>query len=323
MALKDKAAKIDLSQIQFSSNNRGLASKTAIGIHAEALFRDEKVSAENAELKNRLAEFDGANATRKIDPNKIKSSRWANRHEKSFETKEFVDLKNEIESAGGNIQPIKVRPSKTLLDTYEIIFGHRRHRACLELGFNVLAVIEDISDTDLYCQMDRENRSRAALTPWECGVTYARALDEGLFRSARKLAEAVSVDISLVSKALILARLPVDVISAFPNPLDLQYRWATLLTQSLQKNPDLVLIRAAEIRRSKEKLSSAKVLARLLEGNLDASLEPVKNLSYTGSIGQTVQLKLDQANRSAIINFTNFDPKRFLELENAIKALIA
>ena len=56
MALKDKAAKIDLSHIGLSSGSRGQGSKTAIGMHADALFRDEKVSAENVELKQKLAE---------------------------------------------------------------------------------------------------------------------------------------------------------------------------------------------------------------------------------------------------------------------------
>ena len=51
MALKDKAAKIDLSHIGLSSGSRGQGSKTAIGMHADALFRDEKVSAENVELR--------------------------------------------------------------------------------------------------------------------------------------------------------------------------------------------------------------------------------------------------------------------------------
>lgn len=323
MALKDKAAKVDLSQIGLSSGNRGLGSKTAIGMHADALFRDEQVTAENLELKQKLAEFDGASATRKIDPKQIKPSRWANRSELSYGGAEFAALKQEIDSAGGNIQAIKVRPSKKVSGEYELVFGHRRHRACLELGLEVLAVIDDLDDSELFCQMDRENRARAALSPWEAGTTYAKALDEGLFPSARKLAEAASIDLSQLGKALALARLPADVIAAFPSPLDLQYRWATLLTPAIQKDPDLILARAKELQTGQEKLSSPQVLMRLLEGG--GTVPPPANgkIIVKGKDGQTGEIKLDAVKRTAVISLANIDSKRFSEVERLVKALLS
>ena len=323
MALKDKAAKIDLSHIGLSSGSRGQGAKTAIGMHADALFRDEKVMAENVELKQKLAEFDGASATRKIDPKLIKPSKWANRSELSYSGEAFERLKQEIGSAGGNIQPIKVRPSKTDLDKYELVFGHRRHRACLELGLDVLAVVEVLGDAELFCQMDRENRAREALSPWEAGTTYAKALDEGLFPSARKLAEAASIDLSQLGKALALAKLPSDVIAVFPSPLDLQYRWATLLTQAIQRDPDLILLRARELRESQEKLSSSQVLNRLLEGGGTVPPPAMKRISIKGKDGQTGEIKLDVGKRSAVISLANIDPKRFGEVEKIIKALLS
>lgn len=323
MALKDKAAKIDLSQIGLSSGSRGLSSKTAIGMHADALFRDEKVTAENVELKQKLSEFEGASATRKMDPKVIKPSKWANRNERSYACEAFELLKQEIASAGGNIQPIKIRPSSTVQGEYEVVFGHRRHRACLELGFDVLALIETIGDAELFCQMDRENRARAALSPWEVGTTYAKALEEGLFPSARKLAEAASIDLSQLGKALALARLPADVIAAFPSPLELQYRWATLLTPAIQKDPDLILARAKEVRANQEKLSSSEVLSILLEGGGTVPPPVVKKVSLKGRDDQSAEIKLDGVKRSAVIKLTNIDPKRFAEVEKAIKALLS
>ena len=323
MALKDKAARVDLNHIGLATGNRGLGSKTAIGMHADALFRDEQVTAENVELKQRLAEFDGASATRKLDPKLIKPSKWANRNELSYGGAEFAELKQEIETAGGNIQPIKVRPSKVVAGEFELVFGHRRHRACLELGLPVLAVIDDLDDSELFCQMDRENRARAALSPWEAGKTYFKALDEGLFPSARKLAEAASIDLSQLGKALALARLPVDVIAAFPSPLDLQYRWATLLTPAIQKDPDLILARARELKNSTEKLSASQVLTRLLEGGGTVPPPAPKKISVKGKDGQTATIKLDSAKRSVEISLGNVDPKRFSEVEKAIKALLS
>ena len=51
MALKDKAALVDLTNIGVPPSARAQTAKTAIGMHAQALFRDEKVSIENTRLK--------------------------------------------------------------------------------------------------------------------------------------------------------------------------------------------------------------------------------------------------------------------------------
>jgi ParB family chromosome partitioning protein len=322
MALKDKAAKIDFSHIGVSTASRGPGAKTAIGMHADALFRDEKVAAENNQLKQKLAEFDGAKATRKIDPTLVKPSKWANRNELSYFGSDFKELKLEIETAGGNIQPIKVRPSKVVSGEYELVFGHRRHRACLELGIDVFALIEELDDAELFCQMDRENRARASLSPWETGVTYAKALDEGLFPSARKLSEAAAIDLSQLGKALALARLPADVIAAFPSPLDLQYRWAPLLTTALQKDPDLILSRSKEIHASSEKLSSPKVLAKLLEGGGTVPPPSSKKVSLIGRDRQKGTVLLDSDKRTVVIEMQNIDPKRFAEIKRTIETLL-
>ena len=64
--------------------------------------------------------------------------------------------------------------------------------------------------------MERENRERQDLSPWEQGMMYRRALDLGLFTSNRALATALGIDHSNVGKSLALARLPDEVVAAFP-----------------------------------------------------------------------------------------------------------
>lgn len=323
MSLKDKAAMVDLSKIGTSIGNRGQGSKTAIGLHADALFRDEKVTTENIELKRQLEEFAGASATRQIDPNKIIPSKWANRHEQSFSNDEFQQLKEEIASSNGNIQPIKVRPLAGRVGQYELVFGHRRHRACKELDIPVLAVIEEMGDADLFCQMDRENRERSPLRPYEAGMTYAKALDEGLFPSARKLAESASIDLSLLGKALTLARLPSDVIKAFPSPLDLQYRWASEITLAMQKDPDLVLSRAKDILNQSPRPSASQVLALLTKGGGTVPPPATKKLVIKGKGGQSGTIAFDSGKRTAVISLAKMDPSKFDEIEKTIKALIS
>ena len=105
-----------------------------------------------------------------------------------------------------------------------------------------------MKDADLFVEMERENRGRKNLSAWEQGKMYAIALDEGLFPTQRKLSEALDVDISIVSKSLSLARLPDEVVQAFASPLDIQFRWASILAEALQKDPDGVLARAREVK---------------------------------------------------------------------------
>ncbi|MDT7838529.1 ParB/RepB/Spo0J family partition protein [Aquabacterium sp. OR-4] len=208
-----------------------------------------------------LAQWDGAKAARLLDPRQVDASRFANRHALNYSTPEFAALRAEIESAGGNVQPIKVRrmaaadggsagsvgvaaagdAGSAEAERYELVFGHRRHRACLELGLPVLAVIDNLDDRALFVEMDRENRARKDLSAWEQGMMYRRALQQGLFASNRKLAEAIGVDLSALGKALALADLPEAIVQAFASPLALQFRWAKPLADALAANRGAVL----------------------------------------------------------------------------------
>lgn len=200
-------------------------------------------------LKSEVEKLRAGKPEVNLAPSEIRPSSWANRHADSFKSAEFEALKAEIRSAGGNIQPIKVRPIRDSRDgfKYEVVFGHRRHRACLELGLDVWTIVEDMDDKHLFIEMDRENRQRADLRPYEQGLMYVRALDQGLFASIRKLAEDVGADPTNVSRAVGLARLPAALLDAFESRLDIQYRWVVDLKALVDKEPDVVLARAAGI----------------------------------------------------------------------------
>lgn len=253
--------------------------KTAPGIMAAHLAENEPIRIENKKLKEELKEqaekWDGVLPTKLLDPSMVVRSKWANRHELSFDTKEFKVLKADIKSQGGNVQPIKVRPINGRSGLYEIIFGHRRHQACSELGLMVLTIIEDLDERELFIQMDRENRQREDLRPYEQGVMYAKALDDGLFSSMRKLAEEVGVEQGNMSKYIALARLPETVISAFESPLDLQQRWAKDLTDALKENLDVVFERAKVMFGTSPRPSAATVFKVLVEGEGD-----VRNITH-------------------------------------------
>jgi len=239
--------------------------RTAIGAISASLAMGRGVEAENRELRARLKGLEESTIVQLLDPQRVKPSRFANRHDLSFGGPEFAALKAEIASAGRNVQAIKVRPVKGRggEQHYEIAFGHRRHRACLELGLPVAAVVEDLTDAALFAEMERENRERQDLSPWEQGVMYKRALDEGLFPSLRKMASALGAQVGNVSTAVQLASLPQEVIAAFASPLALQYRWAAPLKAAVEANPTGVSALASELSKLEPRLPAKDVLARL------------------------------------------------------------
>lgn len=281
--------------------------KTAPGTMMGFLTAQSTAIQEAEVLRERVKTLEGGAPLRKLDPSVIKPSKWANRHVASFLTNEFQELKAEIAAAGGNVQPIKVRPVPVLngstppIESYELIFGHRRHRACAELGIPVLAAIEETSDLSLFEQMERENRGRKNLSAWEQGTMYRRALDDGLYSSLRRLSEGLGVDVSLVSKSVSLARLPETVVAAFKSPLDIQFRWAAPLSEAMQKDPDGTLARAQEIAESRGVLSAAGILSKLIrlpgpERSRPAS-EPLR-ISKAGKV--VAKLTVDGKGRAVV-----------------------
>ena len=283
--LTDKARRISFDDVDDTPQPGPIDDRprTAIGAITASLALGRGVEAENRALKEKLQQLEDVTVVEFIDPKRIRSSRFANRHELSFLSVEFAGLKAEIASAGRNVQPIKVRrllpkpdsdnasdvgASPTAL--YEIAFGHRRHRACLELGIPVAAIVADMNDAELFAEMERENRERQNLSPWEQGVMYKRALDEGLFPSLRKLAAVIGVQAGNVSTAIQLAALPEYVVAAFPSPLSLQFRWAAALKAVIDQNPEGVLAVAKDLSSLEPKLAAKTVLDRLLGAEMVA-----------------------------------------------------
>lgn len=230
-------------------------------------FRGQMLAAEGEmdRLRAALQQFDGALPTRKLDPQLIRPSRWSNRHQASFVNADFIRFKADIEQAGGNVQPILVRPVDGDASKFEIVFGHRRHKACQELGLPVLAVIatEPMSDLELFAAMDRENRERADLSAWEQGAMYRKALEEQMFPSQRRLAEALGLSHTWVRKAIAVAELPEPVVQCFRSPLELQFRHAEQITQAIELDRKGVLRRAEKLRQT-ERVSASAVVAALI-----------------------------------------------------------
>lgn len=244
------------------------------------------LQAELAQLREKLNKWDGSMPTSYLDPKEISRSRLANRHAKAFTTADFERLKESIQASGGNVQPILVAEKEE--GGYELVFGHRRHQACLELGLKVLALIWDkpLGAEAHFLAMERENRERTDLSAFETGMMYLSALDEkeGFYRSERQLAEATGVSRRWIQKTLRVARLPPAILEAFESPLDIKPAHAEAVQAALDENPKAVLKRAEKLRQRETKLRVNAVVAALLGTEAEAS-GPRKMHSATGSFG--------------------------------------
>ena len=347
MGLKDKASKIDFSSLlpativppeeKRPKTAPGAMMEFAAGQRAD-LVRENQTLKERAvevdALESKLREavdeiqaWDGAKPARLIDPASIARSSFANRHQANFSGPDFERLKSEIADAGGNVQPIKVRPIAKPTDAalYEIVFGHRRHQACLELGKPVLAVVDNLDDRALFAEMDRENRERADLSPWEQGVMYSRALDKGLFPSARQLAVAIGVDLSNLGKALALARLPSQVVEAFESPLDLQFRWVPALNLAIEKDSAGLLQRASKISEARGALSPKQIFEALIaptSGRGGGTVPPPTNREFAISGKTLATLKFDEKGRAGIKISLSLSTKQRQELADLIERFV-
>lgn len=260
----DLASALPASEVKRSGDEKTVLARTAPGQMLAIHSGMAALQSELLALQDRLKKFDGGLVTRHIDPTCIRPTRWANRHEASFATPAFASLKASIAHAGGNAQPILVR--EHLPDQFEIVFGHRRHRACLELGIPVLAAVAEQSlvDIEVFLSMERENRERADLSPFEQGRSYVSALDEGLFPSLRRLAEAVGVSHTWVRKSMLVAQLPEAVIQAFRSPLEIQPKHAEVIVAELERDRAGVMRRAEKLRLGEKQLTAAQTVQALL-----------------------------------------------------------
>lgn len=305
------------------------AARTGVGLLSAQIFESHKLEGEIRDLKVQVERLGAERGAQLMDPRTIAPSRWANRHPDAFVGKAFGDLKAEIADAGRNVQPIKVRPLSAPRGEgeairYEVVYGHRRHRACLELGLPVLVVVEDLDDAQLFVEMERENRGRENLSAWEQGRMYLHALEEGLFSSNIKLAAAIGRDPSDVGKATRIAKLPQELTGAFASPLQIQFQWVTDLERALREHPDAVFAAARVLGARGVKPEPAEVFRSLtacLRGEGVGSSHPPRRVELGG--GKTASIRVDARGRTTIQLSAGALPAAKLDaLEAALKRLV-
>ena len=174
--------------------------KKGLGRGLSALFGDEKNQEKQAESStlNKLSISD--------------LSRNPYQPRQNFSEAKLEELANSIKK-NGIIQPIAVRPKKSVNGKYEIVAGERRWLAAQRAGLHEIPVtVLDLSDVESLEVAIVENIQRDDLNPIEEAKGYKR-LNEEFNYDHESISKLMSKSRSHVSNTLRLLTLPSDVIS--------------------------------------------------------------------------------------------------------------
>jgi ParB family chromosome partitioning protein len=208
-----------------------------------------------------------------IDPSFVKSSWLEPRYATAFVTKKFSELKESIQATSGNQQPVLVQISE---GNFELIYGHRRHQACLDLGLPLLVLVSDkrLSAMDVLIAMERENGFSVDLSAFERGRIYKKIIEIDAI-SAHELARQVGLSHTAINNALGVANLDEVILLAFNDPCFITIKHAKDIKGGLSVDRQSVLLRASQLvherQRTSKGLAAKKVVEYLLQ---DLAEEP-------------------------------------------------
>jgi ParB family chromosome partitioning protein len=247
-----------------SSKNRGFAAGLA-GTLDDAAPQPEAPTRIGigalASRTNRLAELaSGAVVSRTqelVDPARCRMWSEHNRDYEKLNAARCEDLIESFKAQGRQEVPAIVRRTHGDPDVdFEVICGARRHWTVSWLRghnypeFRFLVEVRDLTDEEAFRISDIENRARADLSDVERARDYLRALDRHYEGRQRTMAQRLNVSEAWLSRYLDLARLPMELIQAFPDPHELKIKHVTQLKPLLkpQDRRERVLRRATELK---------------------------------------------------------------------------
>jgi ParB family transcriptional regulator, chromosome partitioning protein len=173
-----------------------------------------------------------------VDPEECEPWKYANRQES-----ELGDVDGLIDSIKVNkqLQPALVRthPNPHEKIRYEIIFGRRRHIACLKLGIPFLVIRKDIPNIhDAIASQDAENKLRNDVSNYSNAMLYKRLLSDNVFKTEKELSEKLRISYSTFNELMAYSKIPEDIVRAIPNIQGLSKQLAVKIVQLLNKSKD-------------------------------------------------------------------------------------
>lgn len=170
----------------------------ALGSVARSLGDLKAKAGEAEKLEEKLR--DGSHVI-ELDPEKVDPSFLPDRLDVSDDT--FSSLKDAI-AENGQMSPILVRPNPGKSGRYQVAFGHRRLKACFELGITVKAIVKELSDTALLIAQGQENSERTDLSFLERALFAKKLESQGFGREVAMAA--LGIDKTELSRLIAVVR---------------------------------------------------------------------------------------------------------------------
>lgn len=173
-----------------------------------------------------------------LDPKECEPWEYANRSQE--EMGELDELIKSIRETS-QLQPALVRTHPVPHDgiKYQIIFGRRRHAACLKLGIKLLVIRKDnLSLQEAISCQNAENKYRQDVSNYSNAVLYKKLLANKAFETEKELAEKLGISSSTLSDLMAYTKIPIEILDKIPNIHKLSTYMALKITRllSTQKN---------------------------------------------------------------------------------------
>jgi ParB family chromosome partitioning protein len=152
-----------------------------------------------------------------IDPKECEPWEYANRSEE-----EMGNIEELMQSIQENtqLQPalVRIHPNPHGEIKYQVIFGRRRHVACLKLQIPFLVIKKDkLTLPEAIACQDAENKFRKDISNYSNALLYKKLLDNKAFKTEKELAQKLNMSTSSLSDLMTYAKLPKLIVERIPN----------------------------------------------------------------------------------------------------------
>ena len=220
---------------------------------------------------------------------------------------DFETFKKLIGEEGQKV-PIQVRSHPVASGRYQVVYGHRRWRACRDLGIQVKAILIELTDNELVVAQGIENAARQDLS-WIERALFAWRMDRAGIK-ARDIRAALGIDDPELARLRSVCRaLPVETIEAIGRaPKVGRPRWIELA--------GVVTNEIKAIKRIQETLSDDKVSALPSDERFRRVLQSVKKTAPAAL--PTVDIKSPRGDSVGKVSFSGRDVRFSVEKSRAV-----
>jgi ParB family chromosome partitioning protein len=171
-----------------------------------------------------------------IDPELIDRSRWHDRFPDFDKRQDVEELASDI-LANGQVVPVMVRPHPSSEGRYELVYGHRRHSACIRLRIKVRAIVRKMDDRTAITLLSRENSLQSPPSFIERARQASVLMDENPEWGMQIISDILGVNRSEIARYRSVTKgLPPEIIEAIgPDPGIGRPAWVRL--ELLWRNP--------------------------------------------------------------------------------------